>query len=297
MQPVNKLTTQDLRRSDRVPKEISIFLIGWDAQGVEFMEQTKTVVLSRHGAGIVSTHKLAAEQELIIVYQERNKETEIRVVGQIGSEDNSYTYGVAFLDPDVDFWGIEFPSPSRAEISARRKILECSICGRREIADLGALESDVYAIDDSILRSCNRCNGLTLWKQSSGEIPDESAVPEPTPPSAEMAPSIAPFKNRRKHVRTKVSFSASVRSYGFDDDMVLCENVSRGGLCFKSNRRYYETARIEVAAPFSPGSPCILVPAQIVYVQELPEEKAFRYGIQYLTLRKDVPAYSDSPTL
>jgi hypothetical protein len=288
LQPVNKLTTQELRRSDRIPEEIAILLIGGDAQGVEFVEQTKTVVLSRHGAGIVSTHKLAAEQELIIVHQENNKETEIRVVGQIGCEGDSYTYGVAFLDPAVDFWGVEFPSASQVETLARRKVLQCSICGRREVADLGALESDIYAIHDGILRSCKRCSGSTFWKESSGDVPDEPAVPESAPVSPELAPSTAPCENRRKHVRIKVSFTASVRSYSFDDEIVLCENVSRGGLCFRSNRRYYETARIEVAAPFSPGSPCILVPAQIVYVQELPEGNAYRYGVQYSTPRKDL---------
>ena len=78
-----------------------------------------------------------------------------------------------------------------------------------------------------------------------------------------------------------------MRNPGFEDCLVHCENVSRGGLCFKSNRRYYEAARIEVAAPYSPGSPCILVPAQIVRVQELPEEGMFRCGVQYLDLTKD----------
>jgi len=297
LQPVNKLTTQELRRGDRIPKEIGILLVGWDAQGVEFMEQTKTVVLSRHGAGIVSTHKLAAEQELVIVHQESNRETEIRVVGQIGCEGDSYTYGVAFLDPVVDFWGVEVPSASQVEILGRRMVLQCSICGRRELADLGTLKSDIYAIHDGILRSCKRCNGSTLWKQSSEDIPDESKAPESALVSPELAPSTVAYEDRRKHVRIKVSFTASIRSYGLDDEIVICENVSRGGLCFRSKRRYYETARIEVAAPFSPGSPCILVPGQIVYVQELPGGNAFRYGVQYFTLRKDVLPNSVSPTI
>ena len=289
LQPVNKLTTQESRQGDRIPKEIAIVLIGWDAQGIEFMEPTKTVVLSRHGAGIISRHKLAAEQELIIVVpQERNKETAIRVVGQIGCEGDSYAYGVAFLNPAVDFWGVELPSASQPETLGRREVLQCSICGHREVADLGTLESGIYAIHGGILRSCKQCNGSTLWKQSSGEVPDKPTVPESALPSPEMAPSTVARENRRKHVRIKVSFTAYVRSYDSDDEIVTCENVSLGGLCFRSNRRYYETASIEVAAPFSPGSPCILVPARIVYVQELPGGNAFRYGVQYLTLRKDI---------
>ena len=294
LQPVDRPTTQESRRSDRIPKEIDILLIGWDAQGVEFMEQTKTVILCRHGAGIVSTHKLAAEQELIVVQQENNKETEIRVVGQIGCEGNFYTYGVAFLNPSVDFWGIEFPSVSEVEISARRKLLQCSVCGLREFADLGALESDIHAIHGGILRFCERCNGSTLWKEFVENGPGEFAEPEPPSVSLEVTPPAespsAGFKNRRQHLRTKVNFSACVRNPGFDDDIVLCENISRGGLCFKSSRRYYESASIEVSAPYSPGSPRIPVPAQIAYVQELPSEKMFRYGVQYMPLTKEARA-------
>ena len=293
LQAVNRPSTLGLRRSDRIPKEIGLLLVGWDAQGVQFMEQTKTVVLSRHGAGIVSAHKLAAEQELTVVHEESQKETEIRVVGQIGCEGDSYTYGVAFLDPTVDFWGVEFPSASQVEILARRKQLQCSVCGRREVADLGAFESDIYAIHGGIQRSCERCSGSTLWKESAGDAPGEIAAPEapPVSPEATSPPESPPppteFKNRRLHVRIKVSFTASVRNPGFDDDIVLCENVSRGGLCFKSSRRYYETAGIEVAAPYSPGSHRIPVPAQIVYVQELPLERMFRCGVQYLHLGKE----------
>lgn len=88
-------------------------------------------------------------------------------------------------------------------------------------------------------------------------------------------------------MRIKVNFSGRVRNHGFDEDIVFCENISRGGLCFKSSRCYQKAAAIEVAAPYAPGSPDIPVSARIVYVQELPEEKLFRYGAQYLHPVKD----------
>src|SRR6266481_9136349 len=71
-------------------------LIGSDAEGRMFTEDSRTVILSLHGAGIVSSHKLIAEQELILRSKESDREAEIRVVGEIGSEDGRYTYGVAF---------------------------------------------------------------------------------------------------------------------------------------------------------------------------------------------------------
>ena len=287
VQSVEELAEQHVRRSSRIPKEVAILLTGCDANGKQFIEETKTVVLSRYGAGILSKHKLIIEQELILVHTQSNKEAEIRIVGQIGSTNDSYTYGIAFLYPEVNFWGIDFPSLTGAEIAAGSTPFQCTICGCTEVIGQEALELDVYAIHGAILRDCKRCVRSTLWKKVSG-VALESAPPCEAPVSSGQAtPSetrsrTVPDKNRRKHQRIKVNFTACIRNPGSEDRLVQCENVSRGGLCFKSNKRYYETARIEVAAPYSRGSPCILVPAEIVHVQELPEEGMFRCGVQYV---------------
>src|SRR2546429_9961980 len=103
------------RRSGRIATEIAILLVGSDIGGTTFSEQTKTVLLSRHGAGIVSQYALSAEQELILRRLDTNKEAEVRLVGRIGVEGEVYTYGVAFLDSTNNFWGMEFPAPSEAE--------------------------------------------------------------------------------------------------------------------------------------------------------------------------------------
>jgi hypothetical protein len=58
--------------------------------GRMFLEDTHTVILSLHGAGIVSNYKLIAEQELTLRSKETNLEAEIRIVGEIGSEDGRY---------------------------------------------------------------------------------------------------------------------------------------------------------------------------------------------------------------
>src|SRR2546426_9655472 len=94
-------------------------------------------------------------------------------------------------------------------------------------------------------------------------------------------------------MRIKVNFTGCVRNqHGSEEDMVVCENISRGGLCFKSSRRYDKTAAIEVAAPYTPGSPDIPVSARIVYVQELPEDKMFRYVAQYFNRGKDCLSFT-----
>jgi len=82
-------------------------------------------------------------------------------------------------------------------------------------------------------------------------------------------------------VRTRVSFQACVRSFTFGDDIVSCEDMSRGGLGFKSRKEYVAKTEVEVAAPYSPGAHAIFVRAQIVHVEELKKERRFRCGVCY----------------
>jgi hypothetical protein len=378
------------RRTGRIPKQIAITLIGSDIEGRIFSERTKTVVLSRHGAGIISSYKLSPEQELVIRSEGSPKEVEGRVVGQIGSDGDTYIYGVAFLDQGLNFWGIDFPELSETEQRARQTLLECSSCQARETADHSDLASDVMAINESIVRYCQKCGSSTLWKQPvaggvtvatsstkdarlpktslaeqtsargvapSGEEarklparaeplvapapwrdgkrpspaaerpaafagaawmeaempnPAEAFAPSNTQPPTSDASEFSPAdhndrkltvessgskapgsgtrlkeqENRRKHVRTRVNLKACIRRAGFPDDVVLCEDMSRGGLRFKSTRKYLEKMSIQVAVPYSPGDQAIFMPAEIAYVEELPGKKKFRCGVKYLRVGK-----------
>jgi hypothetical protein len=314
---------EHLRRSSRIPKEVAILLTGSDMDGKGFSEMTKTVLLSRHGAGIISTYKLSAEQEIIIRYLDTNKEALVRVVGRIGSEGEIYTYGVAFVDhSNIDFWDVDFAPVSEREKESRRMLLECGNCKAHETVEHSDVESDVFLINEGIVRYCKKCGDSTLWKRSS-EVPEEQpvliaagqnaaefapaeeapAAPAiPAPPrvetssisqaspisqtsSAYASPTdrklAAPLDNRRKHPRTRVSYKASIRRSGFTDDIVTCEDMSKGGLCFRSRKKYFQGTDIEVAVPYSPGANAIYVPAQIAWVIEITKDKLYKCGAAY----------------
>lgn len=87
--------------------------------------------------------------------------------------------------------------------------------------------------------------------------------------------------NKRRYVRIRVTFTACVRCPAYPDEIVECENVSKGGVCFHSLRRYALDSLIEVATPFSPGEPSLFVPAQIKRIEPLSGGKVFRYGVEY----------------
>ena len=91
------MALEGVRRSSRIPKEIDILVVGSDTEGKVFSEQTKTVLLSRHGAGIVSRYKLSAEQELILRRLDTNKEADVSLVVMLCVYCCVLLYGFEFI--------------------------------------------------------------------------------------------------------------------------------------------------------------------------------------------------------
>jgi len=281
------------RRSGRISKEIPIVLSGSDTGGRQFSETTKTLVLSRHGASVVSRYKLVPEQEIFLLAVGTKREVEVRICGEIGEGTEGHIYGVAFVDPSLNYWEIEFPSAGGLEKDLRRVTLECTGCRQRAVVEFDATEMDVYLVNQSSLRYCRRCLNSTVWKITTERPAPEAVAPKheaaapalketklETEPVAE--PSVAPPPNRRRERRTKVRFSACIRCAGATDEIVACEDMSRGGFSFRSNNEYPQKTLIEIALPYTPGQVPIFVAAQIVNVRKLQGGKGYRHGAAYI---------------
>ncbi len=317
-----------VRRSGRIAKEIRILLLGTDTSGRVFSEETRTVTLSRHGAGLISKYKLAPDGILILRFLGGSSEAAIRLVGQLGEDVRGYVYGVAFVDPDLDFWELKFPPPPQWRVDFDEP-LQCTSCQRNEVVDQSEIEADVYALSESILRFCPTCGTSTQWRRpaseraglvrpkpkaeteiqepvsqyatSSGELMPESSKfdhlpgaqrqrlagievavpeappPEPLPPAATA--TVARAANRRRDVRTRVSFTACVR-HDCAEEIVECGNISKGGFSFRSRKSYPVGSSIDVAVPYYPGTPPIFVSASIRHAVALPHG-TFHYGVMY----------------
>ncbi len=308
------MTNQKVRRSARISKQVPILLIGCDSDGRVFSEVTKTVVVSLHGAGLVSANKLLAEQEIHIRSMVTNREVAARVVGEIAENEGVHTYGVAFMDESLDFWQVEFPPPPPPGERPLLLALECSSCRASITVENGDFEFDVCAIHGGLVRYCDNCGMATVWKQTTHlpslrtifaalspeakpqpvavavallDPPPASPVASPPPAPRPLAPPApAPLLDRRQRVRAKVNYFACVRSEAFGDDIVVCIDMSRGGMSFKTKNFYLVNITVTIAVPFSPESPqapAIFVPARIASVSDFPNGKHYRCGVEFLT--------------
>lgn len=265
------------RRSDRVSLLTPIRVAGSDPAGEAFSDEGRTLVVTLHGAAISVSRELAANQEITLRAYGSEKEAKARVVGQIERQAEGSVYGVKFVEPDVNLWNIRFPSPFASQNAVGKLLLVCEGCETRELVCLDELEAEVYAANECLSRACPVCATATLWKEALPELPPG---PGAKPPASALRRRA---RNKRRHVRVKVKFKACIRHPETGEEVVTCENVSRGGIAFPSRTLYPEGALIDVAVPFSAGEGNIFAAAKIVRQSESEEDDVINYGAAYLT--------------
>lgn len=265
------------RRSDRVHLACPIQVTGKDADGADFTETGRTAVISRQGAAILLKRKLAPDVTLLIRRVEKRKQAEARNVGIIGGQDNQYLYGIMLLNPQHNLWDIEFPClTGGSESAVARALLECGGCHRQEVIHFNEIEFEVFDANQSIQRFCSSCSARTPWKGGTLASLGEATWPKIPPPVQSRQ-----NHSRRKDIRLPANVSACISQPGFREEIVRCEDVSRGGLCFTSRKNYLERSRVEVSVPYLRKNGNIFLPARIVYVQPLGSD-LFRHGVAYI---------------
>ena len=277
------MTVKDARRTDRVSLHLPIRVSGTDVAGQDFDEAARTVSISRYGATIVLARKLAPGQRTTIRNLSTRTVAKVRVVGQIGGQLHAYVYCIALVDSTQDIWKIRFPPLSESGEAVSRLLLECAICQTREVTYLNELEVEVFEANANLSRSCRNCNEWTIWTQAQlettpNQMPDAGAQPPASPSSPEPR-----TQNRRKSVRVRLKkITACIRQPGFEEEIVNVDDLSSGGLRFRSTKTYHEGSRIEVAVPYESRGANIFVLARIVRFRELPEANLKEYGATYI---------------
>ncbi len=264
-----------MRTSDRIFMEVPITISGTDPSGRQFVESTRALVLSRRGARIISREPLVPEQVLAVRCLTTGLDTPVRVIGPIMGKGEACHFGLAFLKPDVNVWGIKFPLLDGTENPAGRVFLACSACHAQEVVHLDVFELEVFLANACISRHCFQCFGSTLWTRvkTAGEEDGaaQKAVPKPRHTIQE-----------RRWPRVAVKVAVCLRHPEYGQEIVTTENVSRGGFRVRSQTDFGIGSLLEVALPYSPGASNIFTPARIVHKELGIGAETFVYGIAYV---------------
>ena len=108
------------RRSTRVPIAIPVMLSGQDTSGKNFQESTRTLVINKQGAKVLTKYKLALGAELAVENRALGHITKANVVwlGKPPGPDEPAELGIQLIKAE-NFWGIDFPPEDWEEIPAK----------------------------------------------------------------------------------------------------------------------------------------------------------------------------------
>jgi len=263
-----------------VAGELPIEVFGADLGGRQFVEQTRTLAITRDGATIPLANKLAPESELIIRNPLTNEEADARVVDLIQDAASLYVYGIAFTNPSVNLWQVDFPEAQ----SQKTTTLKCSRCRAVEAVLLGEIQMKIVESRQELRRHCACSNSWTIWKRTDESVTERRVTERGTRDRRQISlteePTTPDPQERRRERRTAMKAAACLRCA--DGEVVVeCEDVSRGGFRFKSRKAYPIGTRIEAAVPYSKSSVNIFVTTQIVYQQAL-SGGFYRHGAAYV---------------
>src|SRR5271168_3388676 len=273
------MTTVGYRQSDRVTFRMPVEA-SWIATGGIAMKQTaQTLLVSRNGGVLRLTEKLSAGQEITLRRPHEGDEwrqARARIVAEIDRDGDGFLYALHLLDPRIDFWDIDFPAPHKSEEALARLLMECGFCQRREVVYLNEADLKSFEIRKCVARHCKYCDSPAIWIEAASE----SAAADP-PGMRPVVPEdrVLPRRNR---TRVKARVLACIRRRGFQEEIAVCEDLSKGGISFRSRNEYAEGTRVEVAVPFTPGSSAIFVPIRIVFSQPIVSAGLFRHGAAYI---------------
>lgn len=267
-----------MRQSDRVTMHLQVEATWVDDHGKAIKQAAQTLLISRNGGVVRLTEKIFPGQDIILHRKlggDQTKSARARIMAEIDREPDGFIYAVAILDARLDFWEIEFPSPQKAEEALARMLMECSFCQRREVVYLNEMELKSFEARRCVARLCKHCDSPSIWIEANSEPKFEEALPS----RAALEERIVPRRNRS---RIKARVLACIRRRGFQEEVAVCEDLSKGGISFRSRNKYPEGTRLEVAVPYTPGSGAIFVPIRIVSSQAIPAAGLFRHGAAYL---------------
>jgi hypothetical protein len=255
------MTEPEQKKTDRLQLQIPVRVMGFETTTGEFSEDTHTVTVSRTGARIALRRLVAVSDTLRIVNLENYSEADFRVVaptGWAGSEINEW--GVEYLEPGRNIWGIEFAATVPGESGA---LVECRDCHRRAFWALTPMEAEVLDTAGVVRRHCNQCGKYTFWMHADvtrrpEEFPPLEAIPSPPQPAKTEKGT-----EKRKSKRLGMRLPILVRGPFGQEEISKTEDVSKSGLAVSLAMDLALGDVVRVVYPYSPGSQNIEQKAEV----------------------------------
>jgi hypothetical protein len=272
------MRSEGIRQSDRVSLRLQVEASWIGSDGLAVKKPAESLLVSRNGGVIRLQEKLFTGQELTLKRNldgDATKLVRAKIVAEIDHEPEGFLYAISILEPRVDFWEIDFPPLHQGEEALARMLMECSFCQRREVAYLNEMELKSFEIRRCAARVCRHCDAPSIWVEAQSENGNLEVPPSRAADEERVIP-------RRNRTRVKARVLACIRQRGFQEEVVVCEDLSKGGVSFRSRNKYPEGTRLEVAVPYTPGAGAIFVPIRIVFSKPISSAGLFRHGAAYL---------------
>jgi hypothetical protein len=159
-------------------------------------------------------------------------------------------------------------------VALGRLLMECSVCHLLEVVSLNAVDLKSLEERRCIARICNLCSAPSIWIEAQLETQSRQTEQVDTELEEQFLPA-------RTDPRIKSRLVACIRHRGHDEEAV-CENLSEGGVSFRSRTQYAKGSQVEIAVPFRPGITAVFVPGRIVFSVPVRGAGLFRHGVAYL---------------
>ena len=269
------------RRSERLLITVPIRVEGMDRNGEKFTEETRTIVINRQGARIYLKRMVAAGALLLITTVVGRRSAKFRVVGPTEPpSDGGGEWGIECQDSNSNVWGIGFPPPAVVE-GMCTALLECRRCHAVKLSHLSMVEHEVLGTSGLLVKECEACGRSTSWGYKEPSMPLAVEDAGSAFPSPESLADLQAGSSRRNHNRVALKLPMRLRSFSGTEEYTRSENVSRGGVCFITDRNYEVGEVVLVTCPFEKTGQNIEVRGQVVRRREMQGTGRKIYGVRY----------------
>jgi hypothetical protein len=190
-------------------------------------------------------------------------------------------WGVKCLEPEVEIWGVHFPTrrgePSQADLI--HVLLECQECLSREMAALTVQQYRRLAAQSSLPRPCPKCGATRDWKFGFIEVELEEVLPSVPEPVASGATAESEAEKRRDK-RLAVKLPLGVRLPDGCEETSTTENISKSGLCFECSLEMHVGERMYVRVGLDSAEEQRDIPARVMWRRPTKQKGRAFYGVK-----------------